>query len=425
MQSTLEHWGFALPAGRPGQCSRPAQPTQQSTKIAPGNELGSAPASSSNSKAPARMYYNKVKNTKYSNEAYIGKGDNTFQNSSNQQSKISKKPRICTYGDEIAQKQDGICRIVSHNINCIGVDTFYNSKLHNIKEWLYQQEVDICGWQEVGVAQHMLQRHEKLSERMRDIRRTNIRMCSSNNKHETIDRFQYGGTAIFAFDYMSHMVRGSGVDPTELGRWSWLQLEGHKSRRVRVISAYNPCRTSFQHFATVYSQHKRYFNSKHCDACPRKQFCRDLCAFITECQNEGEEIVLLIDTNENLSQMHHLQQHLTSYPLSLLDPIRLRHGNLNSPPPTTDRGSYPIDSVFVSPRLADIHAGGWLQLSNGFSDHRPLFIDISIKKLLGRYKNTTSPYTMRHLKCNDPRAVQKYNELLAKQYQSQNTEPFF
>ena len=35
--------------------------------------------------------------------------------------------------------------------------------------------------------------------------------------------------------------------------------------------------------------------------CPRKEFRRDLCQFLTECQNEGESIVLLIDTNENLT----------------------------------------------------------------------------------------------------------------------------
>ena len=314
------------------------------------------------------------------------------------------------YGDPMKDKGEGVCRIQS------------NPKIHTAKEWLYHHEVDICGWQEIGIAQHLMQRHEKLAERVRDMRHGNIRMSSSNNRIVNIEKFQYGGTAIFAYNLLSNMAYATGADDTNLGRWSWLLLEGHQGRRVRVISAYNPCRTRLNHFATVYSQQKIYFNSKNKDVCPKRQFRRDMCEFITNCQNDGESIVLLIDTNENLTQNHDLQSHLTSEPLFLIDLIRLKHGNLDSLLPTTDRGSYPINATFVSPDLVDIEAGGWLQIGNGLSDHRPLFIDISIKKSLGKFKNSTPPYTTRRLKCNDPMAVHKYNDLLAQQYHHHNTE---
>ena len=370
-------------------------------------------------KTPARYYFNTVKNTKYSIAAYIDRSRKHISNQLEEKAISRRKTQL--YGDTLGPKDDGTCRIVSYNINCIGVDTFTNSKHNTVKDWLFQNSIDICGWQEVGVAQHMLQRHEKLAERMRDMRRKNIRMCTANNKNETIDRFQYGGTAVFAFDHISHMVRAAASDDTELGRWCWLQLEGHRGRRVRVISAYNPCRTSLHSFATVYSQQKRYFNSKHKDVCPRKQFRKDLCAFITSCQNDGESVILLIDTNENLTAMHDLQLHLTSEPLFLIDPIRLRHGIQNGLPPTTDRGSYPIDSIFVSPDLIDIEAGGWLQISTGISDHRPLYIDISIRLLLGKYKNHAGPSTMRRLKCQDMKSVDNYNRILEQQYHHHNT----
>ena len=133
------------------------------------------------------------------------------------------------------------------------------------------------------------------------------------------------------------------------------------------------------------------------------------------------DIILLIDCNENLTKNHDLQQHLTTEPILLIDPIRLRHGDLNNLPPTTDKGSYPIDAIFVSPEIADIIAGGWLQMSNGISDHRPLFIDISIQQLLGKFKNSTQPYTIRRLKCKDKKAVDKYNSILEQQYMYHNT----
>ena len=125
------------------------------------------------------------------------------------------------------------------------------------------------GWQEIRFAQHMIQKHERLAERLRDYRRKQIRVSTSNNKHEFIEKFQWGGNATIAYNTLANMARTSGADEDGLGRWSWIQLEGHNNRRIRVISAYNPCHTSTSQFATVYSQQKRYIISQHKDVCPR------------------------------------------------------------------------------------------------------------------------------------------------------------
>ena len=63
--------------------------------------------------------------------------------------------------------------------------------------------------------------------------------------------------------------------------------------------------------------------------------------------------------------MKDLQSHLISEPLSLVDPIRSKYASNNPLPPTTNTGSYPIDSIFVSPQLSDIVRGGWLELGEG------------------------------------------------------------
>ena len=183
-----------------------------------------------------------------------------------------------------------------------------------LKERLLQKNVDICGLQETGIAQHMLKRHEKIAERMQDHCWDNIHMNSTNNRHESVEKLQFGGTAVFAYDFISHLVRSSGADETGLGRWCWIKLEGHRKKRVRIISAYNPCRSPEHHYSTVYAQHKRYFNEMKHDLCPRRQFCRDLSQFIQQCQDEVENIILLIDCNENLNQAHTLQNMLTQEP---------------------------------------------------------------------------------------------------------------
>ena len=123
----------------------------------------------------------------------------------------------------------------------------------------------------------MIQKHKQLAERLRGYRRKQISVSSSNNRHELIEKFQWGGTATIAYDTLAKMTKASGADEDGLGRWSWLQIEGHYNRHIRVILAHNPCRTPTSHFVTVYAQQKRYFLSKQKDLCPRRQFCIDLC----------------------------------------------------------------------------------------------------------------------------------------------------
>ena len=107
--------------------------------------------------------------------------------------------------------------------------------------------------------------------------------------------------------------------------------------------------------------------------------------------------MLLIDCNENLTQMKDLQLHLTQKDLHLADPIRARYGNLDRLPPTNNSGGYPIDSIFVTPDLMNIKRGGWLEFGKGYSGHRVIYIDIGAHILLGRHKNSTAPKIIRRL----------------------------
>lgn len=377
------------------------------------------------SRLPSRLYYDRKQLHRNTLLLQPSNDPNAATFSSTQThigTYLTSKPPSTSklFGEPLCQKAPHEYRIISNNIGCIGVDAVVNSKQQSLKDWLVQYEVDLVGWQEIGLAQHMIQKHERLAERMRDYRRKQIRISSSNNRHESIDKFQWGGTAVIAFDTLANMTRASGADETGLGRWSWLQLEGHNNHRIRVISAYNPCRTSTKQFATVYAQHKRYFLSKYKDVCPRQQFRIDLCNQCKKWIDNGELIILLIDCNENLNEMKDLQTHLTSEPISLIDPIRYKYPISGPFPPTTSTGSYPIDSIFVSPQLNDIVRGGWLEIGVGYSDHRILYFDIDMFKFLGKHKNSTAVKKIRRLQCNDPRTVHAFNDRLEKQYQYHN-----
>ena len=68
-----------------------------------------------------------------------------------------------------------------------------------------------------------------MKELMRDPRRHKVRVvAASNNKHESIDHKQFGGTSVMAVKSVAYIVNGSGSDETGLSRLSWLLFEGKR-----------------------------------------------------------------------------------------------------------------------------------------------------------------------------------------------------
>ena len=326
-----------------------------------------------------------------------------------------------TFGDHFGEKRPDHIRIVSQNINCLGIKSKNNPKQEQLINWLIQNEIDIIGWQEIGIAFHLLPYNQRLTERIKDPRWAKIRISSSNNKHERIERFQYGGTAVATFDEAAHRIKSTGGDTTGLGRWSWTLFEGRNKFFTRIISAYVPCKSADDRRKTVYNQHKRYFLSQGNDQCPRELFRLHLVQLIKTWQKQNENIVLLIDMNENLNRMGPLQSAF-KYECQLIDPIReMHHDGKSILPPTSLTGSVPIDGIFVSPALQHISKGGWMSIDESIGDHRALFIDIPLKVLLGENPFQIHRHTARRLVCDKPKVVEKFNKLLRQQLESQYT----
>ena len=67
-------------------------------------------------------------------------------------------------------KSNNTIRIASQNVNCIGDFTQNTYKIEEAKSWLLQNEIDVVGWLELGIAFHTLPKYERLAERLKDIR---------------------------------------------------------------------------------------------------------------------------------------------------------------------------------------------------------------------------------------------------------------
>lgn len=112
---------------------------------------------------------------------------------------------------------------------------------------------------------------------------------------------QYGGMAMFSFNNAACRVMGSGWDTTGLGRWTWTRFWGWNGIITHVICACRQCTpTGSNKVFSVYAQHQRYFNEQLEDICPQTAFIRDLCAELDMWIEQGEQLIVALDANEDM-----------------------------------------------------------------------------------------------------------------------------
>ena len=146
----------------------------------------------------------------------------------------------------------------------------------------------------------------------------------------------------------------TGTDPRQLGRWVWTLYRGKNNKRLWVISAYRPCANKSAGTKNVYSQQRRYFNKLGKNWDPRKALLQELAEVIKGCHEEGENVVLVMDCNEDVFSKN-IQTFLKS--CDLKDAIVSKHITLEGRPPATyEGGTKTIDGIFTSVNIQTVKA---------------------------------------------------------------------
>jgi hypothetical protein len=86
------------------------------------------------------------------------------------------------------------------------------------------------------------------------------------------------------------------VDPSKLGRWSWMRLRGKSNLTLHLATVYHPVVSAGA--TSAYQQQRQWLYSKDIDTCPRAALLSDLATSITEWQQEGDQILVISDFNE-------------------------------------------------------------------------------------------------------------------------------
>jgi hypothetical protein len=166
-----------------------------------------------------------------------------------------------------------------------------------------------------------------------------------------------------------HDIGKKGVDERGLGRWLWMQFAGNNSKSTRIISDYAPHQPPGPD--SVGSQHRRYFNSVGRDASPVDTFWTDLSRLIQKWTEAGESVVLLANWNADV-RGEKIWKYMAD--LGMREVITEFHGDAG--PRTYNRGSKPIDGIFMIQDLYIVQ-GGYKPFGMGIgSDHRCMWLDI-------------------------------------------------
>ena len=209
--------------------------------------------------------------------AESNQGDSFLQQARRRKWKLSE---VETHGDGLEEKAEGHVRFWFENYDGIPVDPWQRDKINHIRKVGRQLKVDSLGGVELQTNWALVRAEHRLEELLRT--ESAGRVAVGFNTHERITKRQQGGTCIATFGLLATYRTTTGHDPSGLGRWTSLRIEGKDGRVSRLVSAYIPCRSQKGRYTTVYAQHRRWLRKQGDSRCPRKAARDDLLSAISE-----------------------------------------------------------------------------------------------------------------------------------------------
>ena len=202
------------------------------------------------------------------------------------------------YGDTMQKKPNSTLRIMLHNVNRLPLNATHD-KSKILFSTIANKQIDIALITEIGINWKKSNSKDRWYERTRTAFQTAKSEVAHNINEPTItSNVQFGGVAITTVDDASHRVISQGSDPSGLGRWVWMRLEGKSHHHLRIVSAYRPVDSTGP--GTVYEQHLRFFATKFRRINPRTAFYEDLFEEITKWKEAGDHLIIGIDANEDV-----------------------------------------------------------------------------------------------------------------------------
>ena len=250
-------------------------------------------------------------------------------------------------------------------------------------------------------------------------RRNTFNFSKQVNSHSQLHYdtpYQPGGTTSIITDNLIGRYHSSSSDMV-LGRWSVIHLTLPNDTILTIVCCYQVCEQHIDNIGpkTAYSQQWSILRQQgQRNPHPRRQFYIDLERMLSRFHEKGHQLILAGDFNATLGDdSTGLDRILHKF--NLIDPILHQHGPYQCS--TYARGNKCIDYILISRSLlpAVLHSGipGFDSVMS--SDHRPIFLDLNTKAVLGDDLPSLATPPHRRLFSTNPTRRESY---LSNLYQS-------
>ena len=271
------------------------------------------------------------------------------------------------WGDDVGVVRSNGFRIGVLNVGGLLAEG-YGAKMQELRTYITKLRLDAIGLTECNVHWKMVPVQHSLPERTRGWWECLKLVTAYYEDYPVLAKNQVGGVSLWSLNKGAHRVMECGKDQRGLGRWVWTRYRGRGGVNVRVVTAYRPVLNK-QGVQSVLNQQKRFFEGIRDDRCPREIFVEDLCKEVSEWLDSGDQLVIGMDANEDV-RSGEVSNRLAQ--LGLIKCVTTQHGAQG--PPTYDRGSVPVDGLFVSRTLRVLKCG----YDRFIWDHRLLWIEIPL-----------------------------------------------
>jgi hypothetical protein len=304
------------------------------------------------------------------------------------------------WGNSLQNKQMNVIRIGFRNIRSLPI-SITEDKNQQLCDDIKSGQFDVFGMSEINLAWHRLSYESLPSRRFRSLLDTS-KFVFGNNRHDlNCSNKQKGGTMIGIVDQTCHRVIRMGNDERNLGRWSWVLIQGSHSSLLLIVSVYRPCNTTGA--TTVYSQQQRVLLNAGIHNCPRTQFWLDLEQELQVWVKKHYSIVIGGDFNQYVGDSS-IKNFFSKF--EMREAIIGKHG---TPCPGTHlKGSTPIDGIFCSASIL-VKQAGYTSVHWGLrTDHRVVWIDLCAEQALGKDAPPFTMFKARKLQLDQPQVVNQY-----------------
>ena len=214
---------------------------------------------------------------------------------------------------------------------------------------------------------------------------------------------------------------GVGGDPTKLERWTWTKICGKAGLTTVFISVYRPCHNP-DGLRTVWNEQARYFKEHEDIEKPdvHALFIRDLCKFLGNLRDNGHNVVLVMDANDDVRDGKVTEALME---IGMYEAVISNHAGESVPATcVTNEQRKPIDSIWTSSSLTVLSCG-FLPFHDvyGFqSDHLLIWADICNEDMLGHCPQHIHRAPNSKVRSNDPNIRELYILRCIKKYGSED-----